>query len=55
MFLDDLKTLMKRFEALEIENKLLKKEIKRLHKSEEVKTKKKEKNDMKNKEKPSLF
>jgi uncharacterized protein (UPF0335 family) len=58
MFLDDLKSLIKRFEELEVENRRLKKEIKRLHKSDrpnEVKTEKKEKTRTKNEKTPSLF
>jgi len=51
MFLDELKSLIKKYEALELENKLLKKEIKRVHKPTKAKVKN---SDLKEKT-PSLF
>jgi len=51
MFIDDLKSLIQRCEALELENRLLKKEIKRAHKL----TKPKEKKSEAKAKTPSLF
>jgi len=51
MFADDLKSFIQRYEAMELENRLLKKEIKRIHKL----SKHKEKSSKGKTKTPSLF
>lgn len=58
MFISDLSLLIENYEALQIENRILKQELKKIKKLEnnkDKKTKKKEKTTLKKENLPSLF